>query len=136
MTEEDMLQALQEHMQTLDTRFVKPDATNMVADGALDWSLHTLDRPDPIAKIRVTGEVIQVDSVMPVIIIDDDTLMAETWLDSEIVVEEQMLPEGLTNRLRLPDGHLVAKIKALVNKDNAKMKAPKKVARRVVKVDD
>ena len=128
MAEEDMLQALQEHMQTLDDRFVKPTGF-AVADGALDWSLLPLDNPAPVARIRISGEVIQVDSVMPVMIIDDDTLQADTWLDSEIIGEEQLMPEGLTNRLSLPDGRLAARIKVLINRE-ADIQPPLAHARR------
>ena len=134
MPEADLISALEAGLQEIDGEFVKPTGIE-VGDGAFDWSFTTLDKLDPVATIRIIGEVVQADSVMPVEIIDEDTLLAETWLDSEIVKEEQLLPEGEPNRLRLADGHLVERIKELMNHER-NLSAPRALPERRNTVDD
>ncbi len=127
MAEDDLIANLDAHLGELNAKFVKPEDV-VVADGAFDWSLTTTDRIDPVAKIRVLGEVIQADSLLPIMIIDDDTLVAETWLDGEILKEETIPPEGLPNHLSLANGRLVTKIKELMNiEQRDKLGVPKHV---------
>ena len=102
ITEELLTQTLAERMADLVNRLPGPGPIDR-ADGFLDWSITPWNLAAPQALIRYSGRIRSVQGVVPVKIIDDDTYLAETWLDGDLVNEAVERPDDMVANAVNPD---------------------------------